>query len=127
MAPVTAAHAALLGALLTALAINTTRCRMRGGRDPSPDAKEAILRASRAHGNTLEHGLPMVMLLLFAETQGASAGWICGLGTTFFVARAIYIYGMLTRPRSMPMRVGAGLTYALEIAAINLLVVRLLA
>lgn len=127
MAPVTSAHAALFGALLTALAINTTRCRLRARRNPDPvAAKEAIGRASRAHGNTLEHGLPLLLLLLCAELNGGSAAWICGIGATFLVARVFYVYGMLTRPASMPMRIGAGTTYLLEIVTINYLVALLL-
>lgn len=127
MAPVTSAHAALFGALLTALAINTTRCRLRARRHPDPvAAKEAIGRASRAHGNTLEHGMVVLLVLLCAELNGASSAWICWLGTLFFVARLFYVYGMITRPVSPPMRFGAGLTYAVEIVAINYLAVVLL-
>lgn len=37
------------------------------------------------------------------------------------MARLFYVYGMITRPVSPPMRFGAGLTYALEIVAINYL------
>ena len=54
------------------------------------------------------------------------AGWICWLGALFFVARLFYVYGMITRPVSPPMRFGAGLTYALEIVAVNYLAVLLL-
>ena len=126
MAPVTAVHVALFGALITVLAINTTRCRMRGGKSPDPAAKEAIQRASRAHGNTLEHGLVLLLVLLCAELNGGSATWIWWLGGGFLVARLFYVYGMLTRPVSPPMRFGAGATYALEIVAINYLAVLLL-
>lgn len=126
MAPVTAAHVALFGALITALAINTTRARMRGARSSDPAAKEAIQRASRAHGNTLEHGMVVLLVLLCAELNGASSAWICWLGTLFFVARLFYVYGMITRPVSPPMRFGAGLTYVVEIVAINYLAVVLL-
>lgn len=125
MAPVTSAHAALLGALLTFLAIYTSRCRIRGARNPDAAAKEAIQRASRAHGNTLEHVMTMLILLLCAELNGGSAAWICWLGAGFFVSRLFYVYGMLTRPVSLPMRVGAATTYALEVTAIVYLTTRL--
>ena len=52
MAPITATFALFLGVGLTGLAINTTRLRVRFGRDLDKPAKEAIRRASRAHGNT---------------------------------------------------------------------------
>jgi uncharacterized membrane protein YecN with MAPEG domain len=121
MAPVTTSFAVIVGALLTALAINTTRLRLRHGRDLSPSALEAIRRASRAHGNTLEHGLPLLLLMFLAEVNGVAAPWLCGIGSAFVVARALYVLGMLTRPTSMPMRIGAGGTYLLEIVLLSLL------
>ena len=126
MAPITASFAAIIGAMLTALAINTTRVRLRSGREPTPEATEAIRRASRAHGNALEHGLPVLLLMFFAETHGAAHLGLCVVGTLFVIARVFHAYGMLTRPRSLPMRIGAGSTYALEIVLLNLLVVALL-
>lgn len=126
MAPITASFAAIIGAMLTALAINTTRVRMRHGSDRTPPAIEAIRRASRAHGNALEHGLPFLLLMFFAETHGAAHLGLCVLGTLFVIARGFHVYGMLTRPASMPMRIGAGTTYALEIVLLNVLAVALL-
>ncbi|MEZ4449758.1 MAG: MAPEG family protein [Nannocystaceae bacterium] len=126
MAPITASFAAIVGALLTALAINTTRLRLRHGRNLTPEATESIRRASRAHGNTFEHGVPLLLLMFFAETHGAPHTWLCVIGTAFVVARFFYVYGMLTRPASTPMRIGAGSTYALEIVLLNVLVVTLL-
>ncbi|HRI10077.1 MAG TPA: MAPEG family protein [Nannocystaceae bacterium] len=122
MAPITATFTAIFAAMLTALAINTTRQRLRYGRDRTQAATEAIRRASRAHGNTLEHALPLLLVLFFAETHGAAREWLCGLGGAFVLARASYVYGMLTRPTSPPMRLGAGATYSIEVAAIGVLV-----
>jgi uncharacterized membrane protein YecN with MAPEG domain len=127
MAPISASFALLIGALLTALAINTTRLRLRHGRDRSQGALEQIRRASRAHGNTLEHGLLVLLLLFFAETHGASAAALCLLGALFVLARISYVFGMLTRPTSTPMKIGAGLTYTLEITLLSLLARALLA
>lgn len=126
MAPVTSVHVALFGVLITALAINTTRYRVRGGREPDAHTKEMTQRASRAHGNTLEHGMPVLLILLCTELNGGSAAWIGALGAVFLISRVSYAYGMITRPVSPPMRIGAGLTYLVEIVAINYLIAQLL-
>lgn len=127
MVPVTSTFVVLFGALITGLAINTTRQRIRAGREQTPAAKEAIQRASRAHGNTLEHALPMLFMLLCAELNGGTRPWLVTIGVAFLVARLFYTYGMITRPVSPPMRFGAGLTYALEIVALSYLASRLCA
>ncbi|MCA9638701.1 MAG: MAPEG family protein [Myxococcales bacterium] len=127
MSPISATFALLLGSLLTSLAMNTTRQRLRFARDAGPEAKESIRRASRAHGNTLEHGLPFLLLIFFAERGGASATWLWVLCGLFVAGRISYAYGMLTRPTSPPMRYAAALTYLLEIALLATLARTLLA
>ncbi len=121
MAPVSTTFVFFLGVLLTALAINTTRRRMRHGRDLDAAAKESIRRASRAHGNSVEHGVVFTLLLFFAELQGVDPPWLQGLAAAFLLARLAYAYGYYKRPVSLPMRVGAGLTYVLELLLLNLL------
>ena len=59
--------------------------------------------------------------MFLAEVNGVAAHWLCGIGSAFVVARALYVLGMLTRPTSMPMRIGAGGTYLLEIVLLSLL------
>jgi uncharacterized membrane protein YecN with MAPEG domain len=125
MVPVTSALVVLFGALITALAINATRQRIAAARargDAARDAaKEAVNRASRAHGNTLEHALPLLLVLLCAELNGGTRPWLVTLGALFVAARLFYVYGMITRPVSPPMRFGAGLTYVVEIVALSYL------
>lgn len=125
MAPVTATFVFFLGVLLTALAINTTRRRMHFGRNLDGPAKESIRRASRAHGNSLEHGLVFTLLLFFAELQGVEATWLQGLAGAFLLARLSYVFGYYNKPVSTPMRIGAGVTYVLELVLLNLLGVAL--
>jgi len=125
MAPIAATFVFFLGVLLTALAINTTRLRLRFGRDLDAAAKESIRRASRTHGNSVEHGVVFTLLLFFAELQGVDAGWLQALGGAFLVARLAYAYGYYKKPVSTPMRIGAGVTYALELILLNLLGVAL--
>ena len=121
MAPITATYTALLLGLVTVLALNTSRLRVRSRRAPERVTKEAIGRASRAHGNTLEHTLPLLLLLFFCESYGVAASLLCSIGAAFLVARLLYVYGMLTRPASPPMFAGATVTYALELLLVGLL------
>jgi uncharacterized membrane protein YecN with MAPEG domain len=121
VATVTASFAVLIVLLLTVLAMNTTRLRFTRSRSTDAADKEAIRRASRAHGNTLEHGLPVLLLMFFYEVNGGDIATLCLVGTTFVAARLVYVYGMLTKPASMPMQFGASLTYLVELTLIGLL------
>lgn len=122
MAPVTASFAVLVVLLITALAMNTTRLRFTRSRSSDPADKEAIRRASRAHGNTFEHGLPVLLLMFFYETNGGDVRTLCVLGSLFLLARVVYTYGMLRKPASKPMQLGAAATYVLEVALAGLLI-----
>ncbi len=126
MATVTASFALLVILLLTGLAMNTTRLRFTKGRSTDTADKEAIRRASRAHGNTLEHGLPVLLLMFFSEINGASLSVLCVIGTVFVAARLLYAYGMLKKPASQPMLVGASATYLVELSLLILLFSRLI-
>jgi uncharacterized membrane protein YecN with MAPEG domain len=121
MATVTASFAVLALLLLTVLAMNTTRLRFTRSRSTDPADKEAIRRASRAHGNTLEHTLPVLLLMFFYEVNGGDIATLCIVGTVFVAVRLIYVYGMLTKPASKPMQLGAGLTYLIELILLGLL------
>ncbi len=121
MATVTASFAVLALLLLTMLAMNTTRLRFTKSRSTDPADKEAIRRASRAHGNTLEHTLPVLLLMFFIEVNGGDIRTLCIIGSAFIAVRLLYVYGLLTRPASKPMQLGAGLTYLIELVLIGLL------
>jgi uncharacterized membrane protein YecN with MAPEG domain len=122
MATVTASFTVLVVLLLTVLAMNTTRLRFSKARSTDPADREAIRRASRAHGNTLEHGLPVLLLMFFYEINGGDIRTLCIIGTVFIAVRLVYAYGILTRPASKPMQMGAGLTYLIELILLGLLV-----
>ena len=47
------------------------------------------------------------------------------LAVAFLAARLAYAYGYYKRPVSLPMQIGAGLTYVLELVLLNLLGVAL--
>lgn len=121
MATVTASFAVFIVLLLTLLAMNTTRMRFSKSRSTDPNDRDLIRRASRAHGNTLEHGLPVLLLMFFYEVNGGDTRILCAIGVAFIVIRFVYVYGMLQRFGSLPMRTGAGLTYLLELVLLGLL------
>ncbi|HFE47608.1 MAG TPA: hypothetical protein ENJ18_19320 [Nannocystis exedens] len=121
MPTISATFVFFLGLLITALAINTTRLRLHYGRELDKHAKEAIRRASRSHGNSVEHGVVFALVLLFAELRGVDASWLWALAIIFLAARLIYVFGYYRRPVSLPMQIGAGVTYATEIVLLNLL------
>ncbi len=125
MAPITIAFGSLILLLITLLAVNTTRTRMKTPRDPSPEEREALRRAMRAHGNNFEHGVPVILLLMFYELNGGEANVLCGLGTLYLLARLAYSYGFLSKPASLPQMLGAGVTYLIELALLGLLLIEL--
>ncbi len=120
-APITAAFALAILLLITLLAANTSRLRMRHRGSKDPAAAEEIRRASRAHGNNLEHGIVVILLMLFCELSGAGAPLLGGAGAAYLLARLGYSYGYLTAPGRRAMFFGAAATYAIE----AILIVRL--
>ena len=120
--PITACFAGLIILLITLAAINTTRVRIAtAGKWGESEARERIRRASRAHGNTLEHGLPVILLMLLYELLGGNAVLLCSIGSAFLGIRLLYIAGMLTKPGGGAMQVAAGLTYLVELGLIAVL------
>ena len=118
MFPITIAFGTLILTLVTLLAINTTRLRGKTPRNPTPEQKEALRRAMRTHGNNFEHGVPVILLMLFYEVSGGSATALCTVGSIYLAMRVIYSLGYLTKPGAMLQIVGAGMTYLIEIALI---------
>lgn len=119
--PITAAFAALVVLLLTATAMNTTRVRFAtSGRYEDPAVRERVRRASRAHGNSFEHCIPIVLLMMFYELQGGSPNVLCTLGVVLLATRLLYIWGMLAKPGGKMMQAGAGFTYLLELGWVGL-------
>ena len=37
--------------------------------------------------------LPLLLLMFLAEVNGVAAHWLCGIGSAFVVARALYVLG----------------------------------
>lgn len=125
--PVSASFGLLIFVLLVLTAMNTTRMRFQVGSGyKEPEGREKIRRASRAHGNTFEHCIPILLMMMFYELQGGSVAVLCILGTALLAVRVLYVGAMLVKPGSIPMQIAAGTTYVIELAWIGLLAAALL-
>ena len=120
MFPLTIVFGSLIILLITGLAMNTSRLRAAIRRDSPPEQKEALRLASRTHGNNLEHGLPVILLMMFYEVSGGSAAVLCSIGTVYLTMRVIYSFGYLTKPGKLAQIVGAGVTYLTELVLVVL-------
>ena len=105
---------ALLFLLVTALALNTSRNRLRTHVIFGDGGDEALRRASRAHGNAIEHVTVIAILLLLFELQGAGRVAIVAVGVAALVARALHATAFLAKVRRIGL-VGVVITYSLEV------------
>src|SRR5258708_28459773 len=79
---------ALLFVFVTALALNTSRHRLRTHVIFGDGGDEPLRRANRAHGNAIEHVTVIAILLVLLELQGVDKAWIVAVGTAALTARA---------------------------------------
>jgi uncharacterized protein len=100
--------------LITALALNVTRLRFAARVSLGDGGSRPLAVAIRAHGNALEHGLLLAVALVLSEVAGLPARFVVGLGWAILVARLAHAAGFL-RLGFHVVRVGAALTYALEV------------
>ncbi len=93
-APVTGLYAGLLMLLLLVLAGRVTllrsKLRIGTGHGNDPD----LARAIRVHGNAVEWIVPMLVVLLIAELDGASRTFLHVCGVTFVVSRIAHAVGL---------------------------------
>jgi uncharacterized membrane protein YecN with MAPEG domain len=90
IAPVTGLYAGLLVLLLVVLAVRVTllRSKLRIGSGHGNDPQ--LARAIRVHGNALEWILPMLVVLLVAELDGANRTFLHVCGVSFIAARIVH-------------------------------------
>src|SRR5271169_5725833 len=93
-APVTGFYAGLLVLLLLVLAGRVTllRSKLRVGTGHGNDPR--LARAIRVHGNAVEWILPMLLVLLVAELDGADRTFLHVCGITFVAARIAHALGL---------------------------------
>ena len=95
IAPVTALYAGLLGALLLFFAgrVSLLRSKLNIGIGHGNDA--ALARAVRVHGNAVEWIVPMLLLFLVAEIDGANRTFLHLCGVAFLASRISHAIGLM--------------------------------
>ena len=106
--------AGLLVLLLFGLGLNASRMRVKLRIFRGDGGNPAMAAAERAHGNTVEHALPLMVLLVLLELMGVGKGLIALLGTLIVLARVLRSAGMLAQVRAVGMT-GVVMTYLLEL------------
>jgi uncharacterized protein len=86
-----------LTVLLTGLSLNISRLRIRY-RVSFGDGRHRDLEvAVRAHGNCLEQGLLLVLLLVIAELLKTPANLLTAIAVSFMVARSLHAAAIFRR------------------------------
>lgn len=117
-------YAALLAFVLIFLSLRVIRTRRTAKVALGDGGDQGLLRASRAQANFAEY-VPMALLLIgFAELQGAPVLAIHGLGVVLLAGRLVHAYGVSQQEEDCRLRVrGMQLTFlAVASAAILILV-----
>jgi uncharacterized membrane protein YecN with MAPEG domain len=93
-APITGLYAGLLVLLVVVLGARVTllRGKLRVGSGHGNDP--LLARAIRVHGNALEWVLPMLVVLLVAELDGANRIFLHVCGVSFLAARIVHAVGL---------------------------------
>lgn len=90
--------AAILSLLLIGLSLNISRLRMRHQIAFGEGGKTDLLKAVRAHGNSLEQSVLFIVLLYLGETSGQiSPALTASLGFAFIMLRVLYCTGLFAR------------------------------
>lgn len=90
--------AAILALLLIGLSLNISRLRMRHQVAFGDGGKPDLIKAVRAHGNSLEQSLLFIILLYLGEATGQIGGPLtAALGFAFIMLRLLYCTGLFAR------------------------------
>lgn len=118
--PVTAACAALCGLLILTLALRVSLLRNRYRVALGDGGNDELMRAIRAHANTVEFVPIFLVLSLCLELYAGASTTLMVLVGLFLFARVSFAIGMSLAPVHPLRRVGAGLSY-LTLLLISLL------
>jgi uncharacterized protein len=114
--PIHSAVFVALGCLfLTVLAALTSRLRRKYGIFVGYGDRPELQRMSRAHGVSLEHLLPMLLLLLILELCGCNRTVVDAFGVVILASRLVHVLGSLLEHSRLKI-FGISLTYGTEAA-----------
>lgn len=113
-------YLALSVLLITLLAMNISRLRMKNKIANGDGQNKELAKAIRAHVNSLEHIIPFSLLLFALKDDIGTSLPYTYLSFGFLVIRLMHSYSMLSA-RFRMRQVTAALTYLLEVIACILL------
>jgi len=102
--PISGLYAGLLALLLIALAGRVSLLRSKRGVGIGHGNDPELARAIRVHGNALEWILPMLVLLLVAELDGANRTFLHVCGVVFVLSRLAHATGLSRTSKSSSAR-----------------------
>ena len=98
-------YAALLALVFVFLSVRTLMLRRKFQIGVGTAGNEQLLRASRVHSNFAEYVPITLMLIYFAEMQGASANFVHFAGTALLLGRVLHAYGVSQVKENLKFRV----------------------
>jgi uncharacterized membrane protein YecN with MAPEG domain len=118
--PLAATFVALLALVTTGLALNVSYGRLRHRIPHGEGPNRELARAIRAHMNSVEHLVPLGLLLLCFAGLGGDPMLLRWVGAVAVVARVALTVGILVKGAFMARRLGAWVTYAIELGLVGL-------
>ncbi|MDB5987528.1 MAG: putative rane protein [Nevskia sp.] len=118
---VTAATTAVCALLLAGLAARISLLRIRLKVMLGDGGQPQLLRAIRAHGNTIEHVPIYLLTSLCYEAYAGANPLLVALDALFVVARLLLAWGLSRGSINLPRRLGATLTLGCELGLGGLL------
>ncbi len=109
--------------LIVVLALNISRLSIAEKVANGDGGNKKIIKAVRAHMNSLEHILPFTLLLYFLYAQSISVLMITALSFGFLAIRILHSYSMLSSKFKL-RQITAALTYFFEFIGCVLVVVK---
>ena len=93
MFPVSGIYVALSALLMLVLAYRVVSSRLKNNVGIHDGGLPQLAVAIRTHANLLEHALPVLLLLMVAEANGAPVWLLHGCGIVFLLARLLHAWG----------------------------------
>ncbi len=102
--------------LITMLAMNVSRLRMREQVANGDGGNKPLRKAIRAHMNTLEQVLPFALVLLALASLSLASAWLNLLAYGFLLVRVLHSYAMLASQFRL-RQITAALSYIFQVVA----------
>jgi len=117
-APITALYAGLLGLLMLVLSFRVVAVRRATSIGLGDGGNALLLSRIRIHGHFAEYVPLALVLMLVLELNGATAGWLHGLGIALVIGRLAHAQGLTVGTGANPGRlVGNMLTWGVILVA----------